>query len=134
MPIDYKIDRAKRRVVSTGNGDFSHKDAKGHMDRLSADPDFDPTFSQLIDFAGITKVSLTHDKIYDLAARHVFASDAKRAFVTVTMEQFGLARMFQSYRSAKGESGIHVFTDMKEAIAWLDVKEPGSGTPPPPAP
>ena len=97
------------------------------MDRLSADPDFEPTFSQLIDFAGITKVTLSHDEIYDLASRHVFAPGAKRALVTPTMEQFGLARMFQSYRSVKGETGIRVFTRMEEALAWLGINE---GDPP----
>jgi hypothetical protein len=99
------------------------------MDRLSADPEFDPTFSQLIDFAGITKVTLSHDEIYDLSSRHVFASDARRAFVTTTMEQFGLARMFQSYRAAKGETGIRVFTVMEEALVWLELK---TGDPPGP--
>jgi len=45
MPIDYRIDRARRCVMSSGSGGFSYKDAKDHTDRLSADPDFDPTFS-----------------------------------------------------------------------------------------
>jgi len=43
----------------------------------------------------------------------------------VTMEQFGLARMFQSYRSVKGETGIRVFMSMEEAIAWLGLNEDG---------
>ena len=103
------------------------------MDRLVADPGFDPTFSQLIDFAGITKVALSHDEIYDLSSTHVFASDAKRAFVTTTMEQFGLARMFQSYRAAKGEAGIRVFTKMEEALAWLCLKAESSPGPTPAA-
>ncbi len=101
------------------------------MDRLSADPEFDLTFSQLIDFAGITKVALSHDEIYDLSSRHVFAPEARRAFVTTTMEQFGLARMFQSYRAAKGETGIRVFTLMEEALVWLEFKTEGpSGSTP----
>jgi hypothetical protein len=125
VSIDYRIDRARRCVLSTGSGELSYKDGLGHMDRLSADPDFDPTFSQLIDFAGFTKVTLSHDEIYDLASRHVFAPDARRAFVTTTMEQFGLARMFQSYRSVKGETGIRVFMSMEEAIAWLGLNEDG---------
>ena len=131
MPLDYRIDRARRCVVSSGSGGFTYKEAKGHMDRLSADPDFDPTFSQLIDFAGITTMNLTHDEVYDLSSRHVFAADSKRAFVTSTMEQFGLARMFQSYRAGKGETGIRVFSNMEEAIAWLGLKEPDTQKPPP---
>lgn len=110
--------------MSSGSGGFSYKDAKDHTDRLSADPDFDPTFSQLIDFTGFTTMILTHDEVYDLSSRHVFAADSKRAFVTGTMEQFGLARMFQSYRAAKGETGIRVFSNMEEAVAWLGLKEP----------
>ena len=127
MPITYKIDLAHRCVFSSGAGEFSYNDARAHMDRLLEDPDFDPAFSQLIDFSEITKVALTHDEIYELSGRHVFAPDARRAFVTSTAEQFGLARMFQSYRAAKGETGIRVFRDRAEALAWL-----GLGDPPPP--
>ena len=131
MPFDYTLDAPRRCVLTTGSGEFSYKDAKAHMDRLAADPGFDPAFSQLVDFAGITKVALSHDEIYDLASTHVFAPDARRAFVTTTMEQFGLARMFQSYRAAKGETGIRVFTRMEEALAWLclTAEDPPGPTP-----
>jgi hypothetical protein len=35
------------------------------------------------------------------------------------MESFGLARMFEILRDAKGDEQIRVFTKMEEARAWL---------------
>lgn len=129
MPIVYEIDRNKRRVVSSGTGVLSLEEAKGHMNRLANDPAFHPSFSQLIDFRGITKVTLSHEDVYELSTRQVFLPDSKRAFVTANTEQFGLARMFQSYRSAKGERGIRVFSSYEEAVTWLDPEGPAAPVP-----
>jgi hypothetical protein len=124
MPADYRIDRDKHRVLSTATGPVSYEDFAGHMRRLKADKDFDPSFSQLLDFTGATEVSLTHDQIYELAAHPVFSNDSRRAFVTGKKVQFGIARVFQSYREARGERGIRVFSDMREAVEWLDHGDP----------
>jgi hypothetical protein len=124
MPAEFRIDRGRRRVFTTGNGVLSWDDAVGHMERLSKDPDFDPAFSQLADFRKVTAFELTHDQIYDLANRRVFADGAKRAFVTETPTQFGLARMFQTYLSSKGAQGIRIFSNIEEAIRWLDLVDP----------
>lgn len=134
MPADYTIDRERRRVLSSGTGIYTMEDALDHMGRLVKDPDFDPSFTQLLDFRGITEIALTHEQIFDLATRSVFAPDAKRAFVTASPVQYGLVRMFQTYRSAKGERGIQVFKDLETAVRWLDgggPAEPGlPGRPP----
>ncbi len=115
--------------MSSGSGVLSLEEAVGHMNRLSSDPAFHPSYSQLVDFRGIARVTLSHEDIYELSTRQVFLPDSKRAFVTAGAEQFGLARMFQSYRSAKGERGIRVFSDYEEAVAWLDAEEPGAAKP-----
>ena len=46
----YNIDKERRLVLSSGNGVLTKEDLLGHMDRLSKDPDFDPDFSQVLDF------------------------------------------------------------------------------------
>ena len=122
-------------MFTTGSGVLSFADAVSHMDRLLKHPDFDPDFSQLADFSNVTTIEVTHDQIYDLANRRIFHDDAKRAFVTQTPTQFGLARMFQAYLDSKGVKGLRIFSNMEEAIRWLDLEDParkpGQGRSPP---
>lgn len=108
-------------MVSAGDGVLSWDAALGHMERLSQDPQFDPAFSQLMDFRGVTRVDLSHDQIYELAQRRVFSDGARRAIVAPSPVQFGLARMFQSYSLARGARGIQIFPEMGEAVAWLNL-------------
>jgi len=120
MPVAYTIDKEKRRVVSWGEGALSWDDIIAHMESLTKEPEFEPTFSQLIDFTNVTKIELTHDQIYELAKRTVFTRGAMRAFVAGNPIQYGLSRMFQSYRKVFGTETIHIFTDRREATEWLD--------------
>jgi hypothetical protein len=120
MPAEYRIDRDARRVVSAVQGVYSFDVAVGRMRRLQKEPDFDPAFSLLIDFREATKIDLSHDEVVELSAIHVFSPESKRAYVVANPEQFGLARMFAAYRSPKKEHVFRVFTDMGEAMAWLD--------------
>jgi hypothetical protein len=120
MLAEYRIDRCTQRVFSAVLGVYSFDVAVGRMRRLQKDPDFDPSFSLLMDFREATKIDLSHDEIVELSAIHVFSPESRRAYVVANPEQFGLARMFASYRSPKKQSVFRVFTEMAEALAWLD--------------
>jgi hypothetical protein len=124
MPADYRIDTAKRRVFSEATGHLTYDDLKGHMNRLSRDPKFDPAFFQIIDFRGVTTFDLRAEDVITLAAVRVFSPQSKRAFVAPEAVKFGLARMYESYRAPKGDRAIRVFQDYDEAAAWLDLEEP----------
>jgi hypothetical protein len=99
------------------------------MRQLQKDPEFDPSFALLMDFRETTKVELSHDEIVDLSNIHVFSPESKRAYVVASPEQFGLARMFAAYRSPKKQQVFCVFTDMDDAVAWLenDGQSPSQG-------
>jgi hypothetical protein len=58
-----QIDKEARIVWTTGNGVLDFADAIGHMRSLSKDPDFDPAFSQLLDFREVSEIRLSHDEI-----------------------------------------------------------------------
>jgi hypothetical protein len=107
-------------VFSAIKGVYSYDVAVKRMRQLQKDPKFDPSFALLMDFREATKVDLSHNEIVDLSSIHVFSPESKRAYVVASPEQFGLARMFSSYRSPKKHQVFCVFTDMDEAIAWLD--------------
>jgi len=123
MPAEFRIDPARRCVYTRGWGVLTFADCEGHMLRLLADKAFEPSYAQLADFREVTEVPITHSEIYQLAARKVFAPDSRRAFVTRTPVQYGLCRMFQTYRSAYAEVGLQVFSDMDEALKWLEKED-----------
>lgn len=119
MPASYKIDKDKRLVLMNAWGVLTFADAVAHRDKLLADPDFDPSFSQISDFTDVTKVAISADELRQLAGLAVFAPQARRAFVAPADEKFGLGRMFVAHRELLGESGSAVFRSIEEALLWL---------------
>ena len=66
MPAFYKVDKERRLVMSTGSGVVTLADLLAHQEKLLADPDFSPDFSQLWDLAHVTNVELTNEELRKL--------------------------------------------------------------------
>ncbi len=126
MSASYKIDKKRRLVLSSGDGVLTKADLLGHMDQLSNDPDFDPDFSQVLNFRQINGLELGPEDVRQLAQRNIFSPRSRRAFVVKDDLQFGLARMFEIHRELKGETGIRVFRTFDEAMDWILVGETSS--------
>ena len=119
MPAFYKIDKERRIVLSSGAGVLTRADILGHMDRLSSDPDFDPDYSQIVDFTHFSGVDIGPEDVRQFAQRNIFSPPSRRAFVVKDDLQFGLARMFEIHRELNGETGIGVFRTIDEALDWV---------------
>ena len=122
MPAFYKIDKERRLVLSSGSGTLTLADARAHQEKLSKDPDFDPSFSQIADFSQFTHFDLSSDDIRLMAERSVFSPQSRRAIIVPNDFAFGLARMFQILRDLAGEKGIHVCRSLEEALDWVLAK------------
>ena len=119
MPLFYKIDKERRLVLSSGSGPFSLADAKAHQQRLLNDRDFDPSFSQIVDFSQFTKFDLSANDIRQMAERSVFSAQSRRGIIVPNDFAFGLGRMFQILRDLAGEKGIRVCRTLEEALDWV---------------
>jgi hypothetical protein len=119
MSAEYRIDKKRRLVLSTGSGVFTMADSLAHQDKLLHDPDFAPDFCQLWDLSLVTEVQLTSDDLRRLAQRPVFSPDSRRAVLVSSDLAFGLSRMFAIFREILGETGIRVFRDRGEALDWV---------------
>nr|HEV7953882.1 hypothetical protein [Candidatus Acidoferrales bacterium] len=119
MPVTYKIDKERRLVSSNAYGVVTREEILDHQRKLAADPDFSPTFSQIADFTRTTKLEIKAADVQAFAARNIFASTVRRAIVVTDGEAFGLARMFEILRDAKGEEGNRVFLKMEDALKWV---------------
>ncbi len=120
MPADYKIDKKRRFVLSSGSGLLTKEDILSHMDRISVDPAFDPNFSQLLDFTNVTEVGFGPREVREFAERNIFAPKARRAFLVRDDLHFALARMFEIHRELRGEMGIGVFRALEDAMKWIE--------------
>src|SRR5689334_3711126 len=119
MPAFYKIYNARRLVLSTASGVYTLADAVSHMDKLSKDPDFDPTFSQIANFTHVTRIELSGEEVCRLAQKSIFSADSRRAFIAPNETIFGIGRMFEILRGLEGEKGIRVFRTLEEALDWV---------------
>ena len=73
MPTSYRIDRQQRLVITTAVDTFNLADGLAHQEKLAQDPDFDPNFSQIMDFTRVNAVGLKADVQNYQAGRHVSA-------------------------------------------------------------
>jgi len=119
MPAHYKIDKERRLVMTTVFGVVTLADGLAHQEKLRKDPDFDPSFSQLMDFSHAAKIELTAEDVRTLAQQSIFSPDSRRAILVSGDLAFGLARMFEALRESFGEQGIRVFRNLDEALDWV---------------
>jgi len=54
MPVVLKIDPQRKVVHSAFYGRITDAELLGHRKRISSDPDFNPQFSDIVDFSGVT--------------------------------------------------------------------------------
>ena len=122
MPLSFDIDKRRRLVISTASGIVTYAEIAAHQVGLKNHPDFDPSFDQLIDGTGVTKVAVTVEEIRTVARQRIFGADSRQAFATSSDFAYGLARMFELYREASGSGRpVRVFNNLEAAQEWLDV-------------
>lgn len=120
MPFDYRIDGAKRIVLSRAYGIFTETDMVGHREGLIADLEFDSTYYQLADLTEVTEVQMTSEFLRDFAelGRSMFDAGARRAIVAPDDVTYGLARVLLGWLGSS-KHNYRLFRDMAEARKWL---------------
>jgi hypothetical protein len=119
VPASYQIDKPHKVVLSSASGVFNLATVLAHQDQLLADPEFDPTYSQLLDFTDITAVEIDTDGVRKIAERKVFWPCPRRAMLISAEMEYSFVRMFQMLREHAGEHGIRVFNTLDDARAWI---------------
>jgi len=123
MPTEFTVYPQHNVVVSRGSGVFTHADFLDHMARMGAAPEFKPDLNHIVDCRAFTKIDLTQKQIMDLAGRSIFNPRSRRAFVVASELQYGLTRMFATYREIKAGQEVMVFQDLPAALSWLGLPE-----------
>ena len=121
MPYSYAIDRDQRVVYVRMSGPLTMAEIQEIVDTLTANPEVQSGFGELIDLREATTDAVSADDVRRIAAATLDAV-GRRAFVTTDVLTYGLARMFEIYRALNRKPDqIAVFRRIRDAEAWLGV-------------
>jgi hypothetical protein len=126
MPTFYKIDTERKFVLTTGSGFVTKQEVFTLQDQMSSDPEFDPSFSQVVDFAQLTNTDIGMRDVQTFAQRDAFSIHSRRAIIVKGDIAFGFAKIFELYRQLTGANGIRVFRNPDEAFDWILLPEAAS--------
>jgi len=133
MPIEYKIDHGRRRVLAEGHGTISEGEVFGYQREVWSRPDV-AGYDELIDMSGVGKIAAASSERMRALAELSGKSDppgrsSKFAIVAPQALMFGLGRMYQVFRemNSRGTKRVAVFRDRASALRWLDGDEDAGG-------
>jgi hypothetical protein len=118
--MSYKIDQARRVVITRGWGVLSARELFDVTSRILLDPRFDPTYRSLGDLREVTEVTVDTLATAQTAASPLFAAGTRRAIVATADAVYGMARMFASFAERSGQE-VRIFRDLQPAEEWLEL-------------
>jgi hypothetical protein len=118
--LQYAIDKQLGLVVITATETVDAAQLLALREQLKADPDYQLQMSALLDATRASRLDFSAADLRQLAATSLTHPAARQAIVAATDLGFGLARMFETFRSVGGHNeNVRVFRDVGEARAWL---------------
>ncbi len=118
MAVSYRIDKSLGLIFTTPQGMFTGQDMLTHIKRLTEDPDFDPSYNQLVDLRAVIEFAMSAAELQVITGYRLFNEKSRRAIVADKDITFGMARMYEVFREDAPEE-IKLFRDMAEARRWL---------------
>ena len=126
MGVQVTVEASQRLVISTFSGDLTDADILGVASLIRAHPDFDPSFSEILDFSGVTTASVSTSAVQEVSRR---ASNFNLASLHVMIAPqdviFGLARMSEVFAEKTRPNAVAV-RSMEEAREFLRLHRTGS--------
>ena len=114
---EYVVDVDRRLVVVRFAKKVTVSDIERYTNLLRANPEFQPTFSEIADMSEAVELDLQADEFLKLADEiDPFSPEAKRAFVAKTSVQHHAARMHKALRTLRN---IEIFSSFEDAERWI---------------
>jgi hypothetical protein len=113
----FQVDVERQLVTVTFGNRVTAEEIGEYVQKLVAQPSFQPTFSEIVDIREAQDVDLQADDFLKLADQvDPFSPKAKRAFVARTTIQNHAARMHKILRSQRN---IEIFQTLEDAERWM---------------
>jgi hypothetical protein len=124
--VQFTIDVTQRLVVTTFIGENSQEEIIGVASLIRAHPDFDPSFSEIVDCRKVTAAGMPTSDIKALSRLpNIFNPTSLRVIVAPQDHIFGLARMGQAFAD-KTVPNIVVVRTMEEARKLVVAERSGT--------
>jgi hypothetical protein len=119
MSVRATIDVSQRLVISTFSGELTDADILSIYSLVRSLPGFDPSFSEILDFSGITVAAVSTTAIQEASQRPSnFHPTSIHVIIAPQDHLFGLARMSQVFAEKTRPNAVVVRT-LDEAREFL---------------
>jgi len=128
MPAHHVIDKKNKLIVTTWEGDVVDIDLiealKIYQQEIQGHPDY-LGYNELVDFSNVGRIKVTTEGIKNIGRTASTTDqngiDRKLAFVVSSDLAFGLARMYEVYRSfsRKTNKEVRTFKNRSDACKWV---------------
>jgi hypothetical protein len=123
MTFKVTIDVNERLVVCTISGELNDEEFVNATSLIRSQPDFDPSFSEIIDLSGVTAGTLSTPAIVQIARREsIFSRTSVHVIIAPEPHIFGLSRMAQVY-AEKEKPNVVVVQTVEDARKVLGLKK-----------
>ena len=119
MGTEFTVIASQKLVVLTFDGPTAVAELESFGSLILSHPDFDPSFSQIIDCTRLTGLNFTPDTIRELTrSEKTFSPTSMRVIIAPQDHVYGLARMAQAFAEQTLPNLVVVRT-MEEALEVL---------------
>lgn len=122
MPIEHEFDAERRILCVRMFGAVSDEDVLRYAEEITRNAVEDPVHDELIDVREVDSPIASTETLRRVAAMFSGSErqpeSVKIAFVATSDAAYGIARMYQAFRS-NSAAAMKVFRDVDEARAWL---------------
>lgn len=119
MATQFTVIAIQRLVVLTFDGTTNVEELERIGSLILSHPDFDPSFSQIIDCNRLTEINFSVDTIRELTrSEKTFSPTSMRVIVAPQDHVYGLSRMAQAF-AAQTLPNLVVVRTMAEALEVL---------------
>jgi len=128
MPAHHTIDNRNKLIVTTWDGDVVDIDLIEALTKYQQDIQCHPHYlgyNEIVDFSEVRKIKVTTEGIKNIGRRASTTDqngiDRRLAFIVSSDLAFGLARMYEVYRSLtrKTNKRVRTFKNKRDAYAWV---------------
>ena len=122
MPVVLKVDRQRRVVYSTFYGKITDAELLRHGNAIASDPDFNPRFSEIVDFTGVTNAAISESTLAAMAANpSIFSNSVLHIVVAPDDSLFELVTRFKNFAQSS-RPNLFVVRTRAEAYRLLPVE------------
>jgi hypothetical protein len=125
LSVQVTIDTREKVVLVTISGEIKDADLIEIPAVTKAQPGFDPSFSEIVDFSAVTGGKVSTFAVHTLAQRaSIYNVTSKHVVIAPQAHGFGLTRMYQAY-AQETRPNMEVVHTLEEARKCLGLDREG---------